>query len=309
MLKRLLRIGALLMIGFTALMIGIAQGRQRSFPNDTGSMVFELWTHDLEIYSVRPSSSAFGGDLTHLFSSSQLDVMNPTFDAFDCAPDGRSLLVHHISLARFDLASRKLAIVPSEIAYTLGLAFAPSGDQLAFINVEDGGIFLINVDGTGLARLTSDVSGVSPTSLAWSPDGKQVVFSANTRIYANTYFSLNIVDVATHQIEPIYNSATSLDQVAWSPDGARIAFEQIDGRDINLYSIQPDGSNLMQLTHDHTKTANPRWSPDGSLISYSELDLSGHFQLYVMNADGSDPYLVYAPPRGEDAFNLCWLKD
>ena len=52
----------------------------------------------------------------------------------------------------------------------------------------------------------------------------------------------------------------------------------------------------------------PSLSPDGSLISYSSRNSSRYYQLYVMNADGSNPYLVFPTIEDQDVFNQCWLN-
>lgn len=51
-------------------------------------------------------------------------------------------------------------------------AFSPDGTRLVFTRLGSG-IFRVNLDGTGLKRLTS---GVRDTFPVWSPDGKRVAF-------------------------------------------------------------------------------------------------------------------------------------
>ncbi len=66
----------------------------------------------------------------------------------------------------------------------------------------------------------------------------------------------------------------------------RIAFW--DFQTGQVYSVRPDGSGQVQLSHvsaGHT-AAHPDWSPDGSQVSFDS-DQNGEIRLYVANADGS----------------------
>jgi len=76
----------------------------------------------------------------------------------------------------------------------------------------------------------------------------------------------------------------------WSPDASQIAFV----RTINppasvyeIYSMNPDCSNVIQLTFDNARNFGPRWSPDGRRIAFYSTKGSNNFQIWVMNADGS----------------------
>jgi dipeptidyl aminopeptidase/acylaminoacyl peptidase len=66
----------------------------------------------------------------------------------------------------------------------------------------------------------------------------------------------------------------------WSPDGTKLLFEDDNG----IKAINTDGTGLTQLTDNGME---PQWSPDGTKIVFtSARDAS--FQIYVMNADGSE---------------------
>ncbi len=88
-----------------------------------------------------------------------------------------------------------------------------------------------------------------------------------------------------------------------SPDGNRIVFSSSrTGADI--WMMNTDGSNLTRLTNqnidaDDRSNAWPRWSPDGNRIAFATNRenrsigiYSGLYDVYVMNADGSDPQNV-----------------
>jgi Tol biopolymer transport system component len=56
-----------------------------------------------------------------------------------------------------------------------------------------------------------------------------------------------------------------------------------------IHVVAPDGSGLRQLTHLGGHDAlDVHWSPDGSKVAF-RVWTNGNYQLYVVNADGTDP--------------------
>jgi dipeptidyl aminopeptidase/acylaminoacyl peptidase len=74
----------------------------------------------------------------------------------------------------------------------------------------------------------------------------------------------------------------------WSPDGTQIVFYSYRDDITDVYVIDADGTNEVNLT-DGQGGNDPDWSPDGTQIIFtSGRDTDDNFQLYVMNADGSE---------------------
>jgi Tol biopolymer transport system component len=69
-----------------------------------------------------------------------------------------------------------------------------------------------------------------------------------------------------------------------------------------VYSVNPDGSALAQLTHDAGGSAFPVWSPDGTKIAIDGGPSPAG--IYIMNADGTNPQRVTDP-----ALFLSWSGD
>ncbi len=105
-------------------------------------------------------------------------------------------------------------------------SFSPDGTQIVFASKRERGgvrsptldIFVINVDGSNLRRLTdSPEGGFSPV---WSPDGKQILFGLTTA------GELWVVDVeeGTGPPERLLQVADAfqIDPGGWSPDGSKV---------------------------------------------------------------------------------------
>ena len=73
------------------------------------------------------------------------------------------------------------------------------------------------------------------------------------------------------------------------PTNGRIVYDEIDASgSTNVYSANPDGSHIRQLTSDPGNDEGAEYSPDGTKIVWGS-DRTGLFQIYSMNADGSNP--------------------
>jgi ABC-type sugar transport system substrate-binding protein len=71
----------------------------------------------------------------------------------------------------------------------------------------------------------------------------------------------------------------------------QIAFDTDREGNREIYVMDPDGSNLKNLTNNEGQDENPVWSPDGKQIAFvsnRKNDKEGGQFIYIMNFDGSD---------------------
>jgi TolB protein len=80
---------------------------------------------------------------------------------------------------------------------------------------------------------------------------------------------------------------------AWSPDGSKIAFESnadVGGAnpegDMEIWTMNADGTGASQLTHNAAHDEGPAWSPDGRLLAYTSGPDDKHGDTHVMTAAG-----------------------
>lgn len=74
----------------------------------------------------------------------------------------------------------------------------------------------------------------------------------------------------------------------WSPDGSKIAFVSDQDGAPDIWVMNSDGSELVNLTRHEAKDHSPAWSPDGAWIAFASVRDSLYWELYLMRADGSD---------------------
>jgi Tol biopolymer transport system component len=163
-------------------------------------------------------------------------------------------------------------------------------------------IYAMDLNGKNLEQLTT--SFAIDADASWSPDTLKIVFQSN-RIPDSSYtaafqvFTMNSDGSSVGQLtfpdtvrDPLTNhvkDTTSNFSPAWSPDGTKIAFAS--SRDTashvsHIYVMDPNGTNVIQLTNAAGDDALPAWSPDGTKIAFAS-DRDGNDEIYVMNANGS----------------------
>ena len=165
-------------------------------------------------------------------------------------------------------------------------AWAPDGNRIAFENRTrpNGGITILNADGSGRRRVTTQEADNDP---AWSPDGSRIAF---TRSQSNR-IRLHVVNVDGSGLRVLTPDLDrDVDDPEWSPDGARIAFS--DSSDV--YVIGADGTGLQVMTggpgaSESGRAQYPSWSPDGSRIAYSYTD---SLRVVPVSAPGSGTDLI-----------------
>ena len=108
----------------------------------------------------------------------------------------------------------------------------------------------------------------------------------------------------TREVDFTTNEGTWM-SVDITPDGQFIVFDLLG----HIYKMPAAGGEATSLTQNSGVALNfhPRISPDGKLIAFIS-DRRGQNNLWVMNADGSNPRAVFTDP-GVRAAEPAWSAD
>jgi Tol biopolymer transport system component len=185
------------------------------------------------------------------------------------------------------------------------------------------GVYVMDPDGSNVTKLTNRAA--YDTALArdsWSADQRYRAYVADVLgfqgervpgIYFRDYL-YNVSEQVTY-----FGKGIAYDPV-WSPTQEKIAFVSNDSGDDEIWVINRDGSNPLQLTAGNQayNAANigkdtfmaevnkrPSWSPDGTKIVFWS-NRSGHPQIWIMNADGSDQRILNPNPAND--WDPVWIK-
>jgi len=145
-------------------------------------------------------------------------------------------------------------------AYVAGVtAWSPNGKQIAFISYRDyvlfgpNGdleIFVMNADGTGFIQLTDNNVDDEGDHAGWSPNGQLFSFSSRRDGGDLDIFVMNADGSGPRQLTGIGGDVVDDDDSFWSPNGQHLAFHSTRDGDEEVYTMETDGSGVIQLTHN-----------------------------------------------------------
>jgi Tol biopolymer transport system component len=297
-------------LGFAALVIAAvsATSSNATFGGRNGRLAYQVQVGKrTQLFTVRPDGTGTR-QVTHLTDS---DAVGPSWSR-----DGRRIVFardylrgpskEHLDIVTIDADGRHLR--------AMGLkgmngypTWSPDGRQILFTH--PGGFGTVDAAGGeprwssyGPHPLNGDV--LSPT---FSPDGRRIAFWRPEHGGASLYV-LGSDGTGLQRIKAFPKGIA--DKIDWSPDGSRIAFSAPEfgrpGLSANVYTIRPDGTGLIQLTHDRGGKLNnglDSWSPDGTRIAFVS-NRSGTYEIYGMSSSTGSG--VNQITKGPEAHFAAW---
>jgi TolB protein len=164
-------------------------------------------------------------------------------------------------------------------------------------------IFTSDPDGRNLARVTHHSSGGPYIEPSFSPDGKQIVFE---RDLSDTKAELWITGADGAGLRRLTMGSDDREP-NWSPDGSKILFQRRTA-DWAIYTINPDGTGVFQVTPSAWSSTDASWSPDSKRIVYSagNSTIAGA-NIFVIGALGGAPTRVTTSGGYDGA--VSWSPD
>ncbi|HSN73001.1 MAG TPA: hypothetical protein VLT59_15900, partial [Steroidobacteraceae bacterium] len=171
---------------------------------------------------------------------------------------------------------------------------------------------LVTARRAGLAtiKVRIDAQEAGATVRVFADYGFDLVFSRADVEQPEALYWLDISDPAA-AVQPVFGPGQYASHAAPSPDGTRIAYVVYDQWDATgwqamIFVADRDGSNASRLTFLPARNERPAWSPDGTRIAFSSRPAGGAAEIWVINADGSNPINLTADQTDAGKDSPAW---
>ncbi len=168
-------------------------------------------------------------------------------------------------------------------------SWSPEGLRIAYQSKATGTfqVFLMNRDGSSQRQLTHNSNGARLP--AWSPDGGQIAYMGDGGIHVVDLFSGSDLQLTVYpdDYRPV-----------WYPLGGKILFRSTRDGNQEIYVMNADGTQQVNLTNSPANEDDHSWSPSGTEIAFTT-DADSYYddrygliylrkELVVMRSDGTD---------------------
>ena len=218
-------------------------------------------------------------------------------------------------LYRLDM--RSAASMPARMIPGFGAIDAevsPDGRRMAFASLVNGRlqIFVANVNGTGVTRLTT--STTDDDQPVWSPSGAKIAFHRwDTSPGGHADIVVMNADGSNQRSITADQGRTNQRFPTWSlqpNEGEFIMYSsQTASGQAHLWRMRPDGSEKVQLTFGDVWDDQPAFSPDGRTVVFQRHDVGVFGDLYLMDVWGGTPRPLVGAALAYGQFGPRWSPD
>jgi Tol biopolymer transport system component/DNA-binding winged helix-turn-helix (wHTH) protein len=281
--------------------------------------VAPMWSQDgRQIAYVRRGSNPYSGQVRVMSSLGDSDRMVSDFPVWVPAtwsPDDRYIVAGRAAPPDAADPSNGLYLLPVQGGEPRAITrppapgvdrtprFSPDGHHLAYVSCDGPSIRtacyvnVLDVDSgfaaAGPPRRVTHVPMTTIMGLAWSGDGKSVIYGAEELSFS--YLWRAAVD-GERPPERIEMAGVNAVFPSVTPAGDRLAFARIV-EDDDIYQFEP-GRSAQPVAPSSLFDGNPQFSPDGRRIAFSSARAGDAVEVWVAAANGSQPaQLTHGPGR------------
>ncbi|MCH7496726.1 MAG: PD40 domain-containing protein [Candidatus Marinimicrobia bacterium] len=184
-----------------------------------------------------------------------------------------------------DIKTAKVKEYPTELEGLFMAAWSPEGETIALVGNSGikSDIYLLDLKTGDLTNLTDDI--FSEFNPVWSPDGQSIVFSTDRGDYPGYRFD---EQGNRYEFEQRYAPASGELLASVAPGFSLLDH---DLGQLDIFSIDRDGSNLRRITSDPGKENYPVFAHTEPYLYFTS-DRSGIDNIYMLNLESDETRAV-----------------